>query len=158
MYIHLDGMSASKPSDLRHAPALPCACASLRRAARVVTHLYDQTLRRVGLRAPQFTLLQVLAALGEVSHGRLGQVLALDSTTLTRTLGHLRRRGWIEVRPGEDRRQRWLRLTPAGWAQLAQAQPHWEGAQRRLRQALGEKAWRSLRPGLARLAAAARAA
>ena len=41
-------------------PVLDCACASLRRAARAVTQLYEAALQDTGLRATQFTLLQAL--------------------------------------------------------------------------------------------------
>lgn len=65
----------------------PCMCATLRRASRALTQLYDEALRPLGLRATQFTVLQALSFTGEVSQGELGQLLAMDSTTLTRTWG-----------------------------------------------------------------------
>ncbi len=34
-------------------------CATVRRASRALTQLYDETLRPLGLRATQFTILQV---------------------------------------------------------------------------------------------------
>src|SRR5205814_7016460 len=37
-------------------PPLVCACASLRRAARAVTHAYDAELRKTGVNPMQFTL------------------------------------------------------------------------------------------------------
>ena len=40
--------------------ALPCLCASFRRASRALTQLYEQALRPLGVRATQFTVLQVL--------------------------------------------------------------------------------------------------
>jgi hypothetical protein len=43
-------------------------------------------IRSLGLRATQFTLLQALSQAGEVSQGTLAGILAIDSTTLTRTL------------------------------------------------------------------------
>jgi hypothetical protein len=43
-------------------------------------------IRLLGLRATQFTLLQALSQAGEVSQRTLGGILAIDSTTLTRTL------------------------------------------------------------------------
>jgi len=72
---------------------LPCMCANLRRAARVVTQLYDEELRPSGLRASQFTLLQTLNIAPGISQKRLAGVLEFDSTTLTRTLAFLRRQG-----------------------------------------------------------------
>ena len=125
----------------RAIPTLPCMCASLRRAARALTHLYEQALRPLGLRATQFTVLQALEQAGEVSQGELGQMLVMDSTSLTRTLEIMRRRGWIVKRPGKDQRERRLSLSPAGREQLRSATPAWEKAQARLRQQLGTEPW-----------------
>ena len=124
--------------------ALPCMCASLRRASRALTQLYDDALRPLGLRATQFTVLQALSLAGKVSQGELGQLLVMDSTTLTRTLRILSAQGWIENRPGEDRRERLLRLTSAGHHQLKRATTRWERAQARLRSRLGDVPWHEL--------------
>src|SRR5437870_7583626 len=107
-------------------PSLGCMCGSLRRSARALRELYEHALRPLGLRATQFTILQVLSRAGEVSHGQLGEMLAMDSTSLTRTLGIMRREGWIAERRGEDRRQRWLSLSKTGEARLSRALPVWE--------------------------------
>jgi len=127
-----------------HLPVLPCMCGNFRRTARALTQLYDQALRPLGLRATQFTILQFLSLAGEVSQGHLGEMLAMDSTTLTRTLEIMARRGWIAERRGEDRRERWLRLAKAGEAQLHRALPAWEKVQTRLRRQVGEQAWKNL--------------
>ncbi len=125
-------------------PALPCMCASFRRAARALTHLYDEALRPLGLRATQFTILQVLSLAGEVSQGELGEMLAMDSTTLTRTLAIMSRHGWVAERRGEDRRERLLSLAKAGRDQFKRALPAWEKAQTRLGNQLGKQRWQSL--------------
>jgi DNA-binding MarR family transcriptional regulator len=117
--------------------ALPCACANLRRSSRAVTQLYDQELRGSGLRVTQFTLLQALELTGNLTQGHLGELLSLDSTTLTRTLRPLLGKGWVRSLPGEDRRERHFQLTPAGRRQLEHARPSWERAQQRLQKALG---------------------
>ncbi len=138
-------------------PGLDCACASLRRAARAVTRAYETELRDTGggLRATQFTLLQVLERMGSSPQSALGDLLALDSTTLTRTLRPLARAGWIRAGKGTDQREvRWS-LTPAGRRRLARAQPAWERAQTQLRTRLGAKHWKLLVEDLATVAAAA---
>ena len=76
--------------------------------------------------------------------GELGQMLAMDSTTLTRTLEILARRGWIVKRHGKDRRERLLRLSKAGHGQLQDALPAWEEAQARVRRQLGGERWHEL--------------
>ncbi len=119
-------------------------CSSLRRTSRALTQLYEQAFRPLGLRATQFTILQVLSRVEEVSQGQLGEMLAMDSTTLTRTLDILSRHCWIEERRGTDRRERWLRLAKAGRKQLDRTLPVWEKIQSRLRRQLGEQAWKDL--------------
>ncbi len=119
-------------------------CSSVRRSSRALTQLYEQALRRLGLRSTQFTILQMLSLAGEVSQGQLGEMLAMDSTSLTRTLEIMRREGWIAERRGEDRRRRWLRLAKAGETQLNRALPVWEKVQLRLRRKLGDQAWKDL--------------
>ena len=83
---------------------LPCACQNLRRVTRVVTRIYDQELRKAGFEVTQFGLLTALAATGEANQKRLSAGFAMDSTTLTRTLGLLLKQGWVRVRRGKDRR------------------------------------------------------
>jgi DNA-binding MarR family transcriptional regulator len=123
---------------------LACMCASLRRVSRVLTQHYETAMRPLGLRGTQFTLLQALSMAGEVFQGRLGEILAIDSTTLTRTLAIMERQGWVASRPGEDRRQRLLRLSKAGTAQYKRALPYWEKVQKELRAQFGDKRWNEL--------------
>ena len=125
-------------------PKLPCMCGSFRRTSRALTQLYESALRPLGLRASQFTILQALTLAGEVTQSQLGEMLAMDSTTLTRTLQIMVREGWIAERRGEDRRERWLRLAKAGETQFKRALPSWEKVQSRLRRQLGEQAWKNL--------------
>ena len=120
-------------------PPLPCMCASLRRASRALTQLYEEALRPTGLRVTQFTVLQTLSLAGEVTQRELGRILALDSTTLTRTLTIMGRHGWIAKRRGEDRREWRMRPSKAGETQFKKALPHWEKAQKQLRRQLGEE-------------------
>jgi len=112
-------------------------CASLRRASRTVTLVYEQALVPAGLSATQFTILQTLSLAGEVTQGELARILAMDSTTLTRTLAVMSRSGWITKRRGKDRRQWRMRSSAAGKTLFEQALPHWQKAQARLRRQLG---------------------
>jgi len=137
---------------------LRCACQNLRRVTRVVTRIYDQELSKAGLEITQFGLLTALSATEEANQKRLSAGFAMDSTTLTRTLGLLRRHGWVRVRPGKDRRERLFRLTQAGKRQMAEAQPYWERAEQRLRRELGDAGWKSMKDTVSRMIKAAIAA
>jgi DNA-binding MarR family transcriptional regulator len=107
------------------------------------------------MRATQFTLLQALAQARIISQGILGNVLGLDSTTLTRTLGLLRRKGWIQAKRGKDRRQLRLMLTAEGTRAYRRAVPYWLSAQKRLRESMGKAHWNGLMEATIRTAALA---
>ena len=133
----------------------PCLCNALRQATRAVSRLYDEELRGIGLRTTQYSLLQRLRRAGEVRQRDLGGLISLDETTLTRNLRPLIGAGWVAIRPGEDRREKLVRLTDAGAAKLHEARPAWEWAQERLRSRLPKGTWASLMdllPELTRLA------
>jgi DNA-binding MarR family transcriptional regulator len=140
----------------RHKPAAsPCLCNALRQASRAVSRLYDEELRGVGLRTTQYSLLRYLTRLGEVRQRDLGGFASLDETTLTRNLRPLIESGWVAIGVGEDRREKYVRLTKAGEVMLQKARPAWERAQERMQSRLPEEAWSSLLavlPDLARLA------
>lgn len=134
---------------------LPCACQNLRRFARVITRIYDQELRKAGVEIAQFGLLTALAATGEANQKRLSAGFAMDSTTLTRTLGLLLKQGWVQVKRGKDRRERLFSLTRVGKRQLAEAQPHWESAEEKLHHLLGDAGWKQMKEAVPRMTEAA---
>lgn len=136
-------------------PQLPCACANLRRAARAVTRIYNHELRSSELEFTQFTLLMTLDIAGEITQKTLGRLLAMDSTTLTRTLSFLVERGWISSNPGKDRREKLLNLTSAGRRKFQQTQPHWERAQKKMKALVGEETWHQMGKMLTDIATAA---
>jgi len=144
-------MSTERPKPA----ASPCLFNALRQASRAVSRLYDDEMRRVGLRTTQYSLLRRLKRAGEVRQRDLGGLTSLDETTLSRNLRPLIYSGWVAVVSGEDRREKLVRLTGTGAAKLREARPAWERAQERMRSRLPPEAWSSLLavlPDLARLA------
>jgi DNA-binding MarR family transcriptional regulator len=119
-------------------------CANLRRASRAITQSYEDVLRPFGLSSSQLTILQVLERAGDLNQRQLGDVLVMDSTTLSRTLDIMIRHGWIAKRRGRDRRERLLTLVRTGREKLRRALPAWETAQSRVQRRLGADRWNEL--------------
>jgi len=115
----------------------PCVCATLRMATRAVARVYDGALRPHGIRTTQYSILARLEVEGPAPVGHLAALLAMDRSTLAREAEPLVSAGLVAERPGEDRRQRVLALTPAGLARLEEARPAWRDAQRQVRNELG---------------------
>jgi len=93
--------------------------------------------------------------MGDANQRSLSAGFAMDSTTLTRTLGLMRKQGWIQVKRGKDKRERRFSLTREGQRELANAQPYWEQAERRLRKEMGDSGWKSMKQAVSRVTEAA---
>src|SRR6185312_11650639 len=131
-----------------------CACVSLRRASRSISHLYDLVLAPAGLKASQFMLLQAINESEEIAHCDLARDYAASVETLSRRLASARKSGLVRVQTGE-RQRRIYRLTPKGTRLLEAALPYWEMAQFRLHKTLGDADWQLLSGFAERLAMAA---
>jgi DNA-binding MarR family transcriptional regulator len=118
-----------------------CVCNTLRMVTRTVTRLYDDALRPSGLRATQFSILATIAGKDEANLKQLEDALAIDQTTLTRSLNLLERDRLIERAPHPDGRIKAMRLTPKGRRTLDVARPLWARAQDKVLRELGAKAW-----------------
>jgi len=132
-----------------------CAAYNFRRTARAVSRFYDAVLEPSGIRSTQFAILTAVAKLCPIPMGRIGEILVIDPTTLTRSLRLLDKQGLIEVAPRGQRRQRLVTLTSKGEKVLARAVPLWREAQDRFLASLGGADWSQLK---GRLEQAARAA
>jgi DNA-binding MarR family transcriptional regulator len=121
-----------------HITKLPCYCATLRQAARALTSLYDELLRDTGLRITQFTLLQALSLAPGARITDLVDVLAMDQTTLTRTLAALQANGWVQVADRPSGREKCWELTDEGAQLFENAQPAWEHAQKLVQKQFGK--------------------
>ncbi|MEQ9619232.1 MAG: MarR family winged helix-turn-helix transcriptional regulator [Deltaproteobacteria bacterium] len=121
-----------------------CTCFNLRKAARVVTQLFDESMRSIGLRGTQFTLLAHTLAHGPITVSKLADILVTDRTTLARNLEPLEKNGFIEVQQGEDRRTRMLSITDEGRNKVAEAFPLWKKTQDEIKEMIGIENWKSM--------------
>ena len=118
--------------------AASCIAVRLRLLNRVVTNLYDDALRPLGLKVSQLNVLVVTARLGVARPAQVSELLHLDVSTLSRNVDRMRTRGWLEAVPEEDARTQPFRLTAQGRRLLEKAVPAWEQAQRQAGELLGE--------------------
>ena len=140
-----------RPMARGHAPLSPCVCNTLRMVTRVVTQLYDDCLRPSGLRVTQFSILAMIARLREASLKQLEHELAIDQTTLTRSIVLLERDGVIERASHPDGRIKAMRLTSKGRRALGVARPLWAQAQGKVLRELGTRTWGDAQRQLTRL-------
>jgi DNA-binding MarR family transcriptional regulator len=119
--------------------ARTCIAVRLRLLNRVVTNLYDDALRPLGLKVSQLNLLIVTAKLGLARPAQVCEILHLDASTLSRNVERMKAHGWLEVVPEEDARAQPFRLTPQGKRLIEKAVPAWVQAQRQATDLLGDE-------------------
>lgn len=135
-----------------------CVSSAVRRADRALNRLYDDALRPSGLITTQYALLSILSrADGPMPHSHLAARQEMASTTLSRNLKPLERDGLIRIAPGEDRRTRYVAITPEGQAALERARPLWRSVQERVVAEVGQERVDQLLGELADLTARLRA-
>ena len=115
-----------------------CVCFNLRKSARLLSQIYDQALKPVGIKVTQLSLLMAVAGQDGITMGRLARPLGMDRTTLSRNARLLAKKGLLEIGEGEDRREQLLSLTDRGVTLLKEALPLWDSVQRRLAEEMGE--------------------
>jgi MarR family transcriptional regulator, organic hydroperoxide resistance regulator len=97
-------------------------CFALYRASRAVIRAYGELLEPLGVTYPQYLVLLALWEEEGIPVKRLGEMLVLDSATLTPLLKRLEQRGIVERRrDAEDERVVRIFLTESGQALRAQA-------------------------------------
>lgn len=123
--------------EIADSTATSCLATRVRQLSRIVTRVYDDAMRPLGITASQYTLLAQLAARDGITAVEIGHELDIEKSTLSRNLKRLLALGHIIMDPPAGRRGRGLHLTPKGQAVLVDAFPIWLDAQRRATKAMG---------------------
>lgn len=132
---------------------IACNCFASRKAARLVTKMYEDHLSRVNLTSTQFSILVYIDEVKEGSMKDLAEAMVMERTSVIRALQPLARDGLVAIGPHEDdTRRNVVRLTDAGRARLAQAMPVWQTAQAEFESKFGAGPAGELRQSLSTLA------
>jgi DNA-binding MarR family transcriptional regulator len=121
--------AAAEIAALADTTSASCIATRIRQLSRIITRVYDDALRPLGITASQFTLLSQLAQQDGVTAVEIGFTLDIEKSTLSRNLKRLIDLGLILMDPPAGRRGRGLRLTPKGQAVIKDAYPVWQDAQ-----------------------------
>ncbi|HEY6348907.1 MAG TPA: winged helix DNA-binding protein [Candidatus Angelobacter sp.] len=125
-----------------------CVCFQLRRTSRAITQLFDVALQPGGIRSTQFALLVAVAKKEPITISELGDLLVIDSTTLSRSLRKLEQMAFLKTVSGSDRRERLVQLTAKGRRVLEKSLPYWRRVQAEVVSRLTDPGWCEIRKDL----------
>jgi DNA-binding MarR family transcriptional regulator len=121
-----------------------CIVVRVRLINRLVTAMYDEALRGIGIKASQMNILVAVSMLGPSKPAKICSLLRLDPSTLSRNVKRMKKKGWLETVSGDDPRSHLLAVLAPGIAILRDAYPAWREAQKRAASILGGDALNAL--------------
>lgn len=79
--------------------------------SRTLSNTLNETLAPFGLSHAQYMIMYVLDTSGPSTQVHMRKYLQVEAPTIARTIATMERNGWIEKRPGKDRRTQIIHLT-----------------------------------------------
>ena len=131
--------------------AKTCIAVRMRMLNRLVTNVYDEALRPLGLKVSQMNIMVAAAKMGVARPTDVCQHLQLDVSTLSRNVERMKARGWLKTIPMEDGRAQPFQLTDAGKRLVERAIPAWETAQHQVTTTLGKNVIEALDTAIHRM-------
>jgi DNA-binding MarR family transcriptional regulator len=122
-----------------------CLAVRVRLIGRTVTAVYDRAVSGHGVTIAQISLMAVLGKVGPCPPSRLGDVLQLERSTVSRNLDILMRNGWVQADSSDAKGVREVSLTAAGRGKLESVMPAWRTAQAEAARLLGDAGVKSVR-------------
>lgn len=120
--------------------AAACIGARLRVINRVITGVYDDALKPFGIKISQVNILVVASQLEAATPSKVGSILKMDRSTISRNVERMKRKGWLKKAVAtDDNRSHLLKVTKKGERALKDILPAWRGAQRETIKILGKQ-------------------
>lgn len=123
--------AAAELATIAETTSASCIATRVRQLSRIITRVYDDAMRPLGITASQFTLLTQLAQQDGITAVEIGFTLDIEKSTLSRNLKRLLALNLIIMDPPAGRRGRGLHLTDKGRRVIKEAYPVWLAAQER---------------------------
>jgi DNA-binding MarR family transcriptional regulator len=120
-------------------------CFALCQAKRFISQIYGQHLANVGLTTTQYSILDRLHKLGDMTTRQLSVALGMGRTSIVRAIRPMQRDGLLESRKDGGHHELTIALLKSGVARLNKAFPHWIKAQSEFEKRLGSQRVRALR-------------
>jgi DNA-binding MarR family transcriptional regulator len=131
--------------------ARECVGFRVRKLNRMVTAIYDGALAAAGLKLSQFTVLVAVTNTEKARPSELTKLLEMDESTVSRNVERMCARGWLRLKPDEDRRSHMIEVTDKGRTLIRKCLPAWQQAQEEIIKRLGTESVAALRSALHKL-------
>ncbi len=115
-----------------------CLFVRLRLINRIIGGIYDKALKQHGIKSTQLAILATVSTFETTTSKQLSQLLYMDTSTFSRTLGILKKNHWLHAESSGEGKILNIGITAEGLKKLEAAYPDWQEAQEKAIEALGE--------------------
>jgi DNA-binding MarR family transcriptional regulator len=133
------GQAHVELSEIAEATGAHCLATRVRQLSRIITRVYDDAMRPLGITMSQYTLLTQMAQQDGITAVEIGTDLDIEKSTLSRNLKRLLALGHLTMDPPAGRRGRGLHLTTKGQDVIQRGYPVWKDAQTRVVRVMGHE-------------------
>jgi DNA-binding MarR family transcriptional regulator len=114
-----------------------CLAMRVRVVARSVSAIYEQAMASHDVTIAQVNMLTALGEIGLCAPSKIGEVLQLERSTVSRNLDLLITKGLVEAVTSDAKGIREVALTTAGEEKIEAVLPDWRAAQKQASKLLG---------------------
>lgn len=111
-----------------------CIAGKIMRSNRIITGIFRKHISKHDVTPPQLSLMLVVAKQGQVGQTELGEMLAMERSTVSRDLNRLLISGFISKSGG---RRATIEITPRGARFVELILPDWRAAMDEIEEILG---------------------
>lgn len=133
-------MSNIKVQDKVAHMANECLLVRLRTLVRVINAQFEERCRPHGIRASQLGVLGAVALEGKMTSHRLGELLHMNPSTVSRAVNRLQDKGWLMTMPSGEGKILCIEITAKGLHKIDAMYEDWQEAQNQCVKLLGRQA------------------
>ncbi len=122
-----------------------CIAARIRVMDRAVSSIYNKAVRPHGLKITQMNIIVTVAAFGPMEVKPLCRVLNMDSSTMSRALTPIGKKGYLKIEPSGQGKNLIISVTNEGLNLLQRAYPDWKEAEKKAANLLGQETVKAIR-------------
>jgi DNA-binding MarR family transcriptional regulator len=145
LHVQHEAMDDKKTIEIANMMANECVAMRLRFVNRIISGLYERNLASLGVTISQAGILVLLSIRGQSNHSEIGRIFQMEKSTVSRNIGRMKKRGWLQITATDGQALQTITLTPKGRELLGEVYPKWKKAQEAAGELLGEEAVTSLR-------------
>jgi DNA-binding MarR family transcriptional regulator len=139
LYIQHTAMNETETKEIAQKIADECLIGRMRFINRVMTGLYERALKPFDIKTSQVAILVLLSIRGESSPSDIGRTLQMEKSTISRNIGRMRKKGWLEITAVNDRASQVIKATPKGRDLIGAVHAEWTRAQEVAGKLLGKE-------------------